>query len=962
MKKTRFIAFYSYKGGVGRSLALANLAYLLAYKGRKVLILDMDLEAPGQHRTDIFHDQFVPGTPTAKGVMELLERYQSYRDALPGESTAPDDPPADFQWNIHEHLRRSDVFDRRIAQLDQSQPEGERDTAEEGGSGTIWLMPATGEYTLAYQDKLAHLDWDKFYRDYAGVDFFEALKFQLRAEGFDDVLIDSRTGFNDVFYTTTLLLADTVVLVSGLNRQNIEGTAAALRTITAAKNEKHYGAKRIVLVGSPVPSASMKESDIRAREDEIAQEWETFREESWGVTIPYMPYLVLREEIPAMDSDDPFASNSPYVQSIVKLEGLLAEIPAKSNAERFEPAERINPFPAIRVEYWNESDVVSHFVDPGNNIRYALEQFMPTVVFGSRGTGKTMLARWFDYETIAYRLEREGQTSGPGNTRQIGLWFRLDIDLLNAFNCDEAGPRTQYDLMFGQVLDLLFLRKALKALERLGGLDAWADSSRLCRLLSREMGAAQKAQDYAGLEEQIADRMSDIRRYINNPTTHPLPFVVQGNILLKLLVEHLREYGPLGKGGHYFALFVDEYENFHAYQQRIVNTRLKQAKESDRVTYKLLARNDGIHTYQTLAKGQPLEPTHDLRQYYLDEGVPFEEFFRHIRKIVGKHLAASGYFNRRTYIEPEKLFPELSTADEIGGLMAKRGVAPLHIWVKKNHPEPIASPLLAWMAQEENPLRQAVAAVMLNQGKPVEKVIAAFRDDSPTARAWYHNYHQGALYWLYSLYRKEKRYAGFRQIVGIAGNNTRVALDLCYAIVEQWLASGEGQELPIATDIQNRAIHGQSETYFRKLVETGQDAGQIHRFVERLGRLFEIIHKGPRQSEPEINHFTLRGEPDNDVDEALQCCRTDAVLRWLPGNKLKSLPDKRRDAWQLHPRYAPYFNISWRRKKGMELSSEELRTLFFGNEKEWAVLVRDKEKRYRSIKEARARDQGQLDL
>ena len=43
------ITFYSYKGGVGRSLALANCAKFLAYHGKKVVVMDLDLEAPGLH-------------------------------------------------------------------------------------------------------------------------------------------------------------------------------------------------------------------------------------------------------------------------------------------------------------------------------------------------------------------------------------------------------------------------------------------------------------------------------------------------------------------------------------------------------------------------------------------------------------------------------------------------------------------------------------------------------------------------------------------------------------------------------------------------------------------------------------------------------------------------------------------------------------------------------------------------
>ena len=43
----KVVTFYSFKGGVGRSLALANVSLLLATRGRRVLAVDFDLEAPG---------------------------------------------------------------------------------------------------------------------------------------------------------------------------------------------------------------------------------------------------------------------------------------------------------------------------------------------------------------------------------------------------------------------------------------------------------------------------------------------------------------------------------------------------------------------------------------------------------------------------------------------------------------------------------------------------------------------------------------------------------------------------------------------------------------------------------------------------------------------------------------------------------------------------------------------------
>ncbi len=41
------ITFYSYKGGVGRTMALANVGVLLSKWEYKVLIVDWDVEAPG---------------------------------------------------------------------------------------------------------------------------------------------------------------------------------------------------------------------------------------------------------------------------------------------------------------------------------------------------------------------------------------------------------------------------------------------------------------------------------------------------------------------------------------------------------------------------------------------------------------------------------------------------------------------------------------------------------------------------------------------------------------------------------------------------------------------------------------------------------------------------------------------------------------------------------------------------
>ncbi|WP_158710408.1 ParA family protein, partial [Streptomyces sp. NRRL F-5126] len=70
----RIVTFYSYKGGTGRTMALANTAWILASAGHRVLAVDWDLDAPGLDR--FFHpfldEEKLRITP---GVLELVSRF-----------------------------------------------------------------------------------------------------------------------------------------------------------------------------------------------------------------------------------------------------------------------------------------------------------------------------------------------------------------------------------------------------------------------------------------------------------------------------------------------------------------------------------------------------------------------------------------------------------------------------------------------------------------------------------------------------------------------------------------------------------------------------------------------------------------------------------------------------------------------------------------------------------------------
>lgn len=77
------VTFYSYKGGVGRSMALANIAFELSKRKFKVLVVDWDLEAPGIER---YFSSFKIEN-SSEGLLQLLLAFNddskpNYQDYL----------------------------------------------------------------------------------------------------------------------------------------------------------------------------------------------------------------------------------------------------------------------------------------------------------------------------------------------------------------------------------------------------------------------------------------------------------------------------------------------------------------------------------------------------------------------------------------------------------------------------------------------------------------------------------------------------------------------------------------------------------------------------------------------------------------------------------------------------------------------------------------------------------------
>jgi tetratricopeptide (TPR) repeat protein/Mrp family chromosome partitioning ATPase len=200
----RIITFYSYKGGTGRSMTLANVAWILASRGCRVLTVDWDLEAPGLHR--YFHPFLLdPELTSTDGLIDLLLGYAT--EAIASDAT-------DAAW----YARFADPT-RWAVSLDH----------EFAGGGTIDLLPA-GRQGLSYSMRVNTFDWRAFYERQGGGAFLEVMKERMRAT-YDYVLIDSRTGVSDTSGICTVQFPDTLVVCFTLNDQSIEGASGIAASV-----------------------------------------------------------------------------------------------------------------------------------------------------------------------------------------------------------------------------------------------------------------------------------------------------------------------------------------------------------------------------------------------------------------------------------------------------------------------------------------------------------------------------------------------------------------------------------------------------------------------------------------------------------------------------------------------------------------------------------------------------------
>lgn len=268
----RVVTFYSFKGGVGRTFALCDVAVYLVRWGYRVLCVDLDLEAPGLTR---YFNGWLQDN-NAPGMLEILDAWSkdASDEAISLEAILPVNVP--------------------------------------GTDGRLGLVKS-GRAGDDYVRRLHAVDWQHLFDEQRAGRRLEALR-ERWLDQFDFVLIDSRTGWSDVGEICTIHLPDILVALFAPNDQSLDG---ALAVADASK----AGVARLPLDRAPlriVPVLSRVDKDeyeaqqqwterLLAKASRFLKDWDPEEETPPDVlaqlVVPYVPYWSYGERLAALRTE-----------------------------------------------------------------------------------------------------------------------------------------------------------------------------------------------------------------------------------------------------------------------------------------------------------------------------------------------------------------------------------------------------------------------------------------------------------------------------------------------------------------------------------------------------------------------------------------------------------------------------------------------------------------------------------
>lgn len=605
--------------------------------------------------------------------------------------------------------------------------------------------------------------------------------------------------------------------------------------------------------------------------------------------------------------------------------------------------ERFNPFKDNRAEQMK--DLWKYYVPfPGLD-----SDGKPLVVEGGRGSGKTMFFQCNSWRQVVSQLHKNEEpiTNLFDQKAFVGIYYRVDTTFVSSMRGREED---RWGAIFETYLSICVLQEVL---DLVAELDRSTPLNEEClqsfvKTFSRKLNRGSAVNSLVDFRVETDSYLDVIEDKINGSEDDPgfkLRYVNAHRFITDLCIACSNLFG---RESILFKIFIDEYETLQEYQQRIVNTLIKHSTLP--VVFNIGLRPKGMKTPATISETETIESPHDYEMLPLgfDEEL-YPEIVKDICKkriMMGKEqgkIPAEASEDIESYLGNYSIEYELNKIAQTSAKLPH--IEKLNKLIRSQAESEGASPdiieeycsaLCDKASVLYSRLHYALLCKKTYYTPKIKDLYDSYMAKDDRYQDWLHNRKYGVVFLLCKEAKREKMYYGFDVYTALSSNIVRYFLELCEHAFRTAFLNGYDWSGAIAPETQSEAAQYVSEYKVDDISRCEPYGKELRIFTQYLGQMFYKLHTAENNTlgEPEPNHFNTKDLSLSDRTKQL----ISSAIMWTvlqEGEATKKKQSKLSPEtvdYYLNKIYVPYFGISYRNQRKIQIQEDVLGLLFSGNE------------------------------
>ena len=622
-----------------------------------------------------------------------------------------------------------------------------------------------------------------------------------------------------------------------------------------------------------------------------------------------------------------------------------------------------NPFSITKADDYNDRQIQQFWVDaPATEDSVVSvvqpKEPMPMYLLGAKGSGKTHLLRFHSFPLQKIRLEQRevGLLTGVEEEGYLGIYIRCGGLNAGRFSGKRQSEET-WESVFAYYLELWLTRHLLQTVQ---ALETELEQSEIEQIVRETVLLFDVGLDVDTFSlESLAIAMENERRHLDVEVNN---CVLSGRLdvqikvapgrlvfgLPKILADQCRALRAVR-----FVYLIDELENLAKYQQRIINSFVRDRELP--TTFRIGARLYGIKTLETFSSGEENLPDSEFVRVVLDEEMrrAYTKYDAFARRVLSKRLTEVAY---GMTVEEDSLLRAFAVQDETWSselyLQIVKEASSLdrphfrrfrqrlvHAKIKDvndicdhltcfEYPMVEKAAILAFYRR----LRYGEEPSALAEDVRQQSIQFVSGDDTDTqvnrVRSIMEHYRTDLAAQLCRENRSRHYYLGLKSFITMSGGLPRVLLTIMRSIFEWAIYNGEDpmQQDGISIDSQYRGVREATEWFFSSMRKSGREGAAIQVATDRLAQIFRESRFSDLPVECSLNSFSVSLEQlSEEARHVLDLCEQRSFINEVSGGQKHRNTKEVQLKYQLHPMLCPRWQLPIGRRGAMVLSAE------FGN-------------------------------